>query len=59
MATMKQKKGPTPNGGVAAQIMFFDDDGKPAEESVATKVRIDEVDETGNVIATTHGTTGR
>lgn len=59
MATLKETKGPTPNGGVAARIMFFDKDMNPADEGNATNVRIDELDETGNVIHTTHGTTGR
>jgi hypothetical protein len=59
MATLKETKGPTPSGGVAAKIMFFDKDMNPTDEEIATNVRIDELDETGNVIQTTHGTTGR
>lgn len=47
MPTSQTHKGPTPNGGVSSTIYYKDDNGNPADKSVATAAEVVEYDAKG------------
>ena len=59
MATSKTVEGETPNGGVRSTAFYQDDEGNPADQSVATRVEYIEYDAEGKEVMRTYGTTGR
>ena len=54
MATSRTVEGPTPNGGVRAEIRFRDEAGDPADEAVATRAEVVEYDAAGREVARTY-----
>jgi hypothetical protein len=56
VVTSEESGGPTPNGGVRSVIYYQDDDGNPADKSVATRAEIVEYDADGKDIHRTYGT---
>ena len=54
MASIAEDVGKTPAGGVRSSIYYRDDNGDPADESVATRAEITEYDSDGKVIARTY-----
>lgn len=53
--TSEERRGPTPAGGVRSRAFYTDAQGRPAEKSVATNMRIVEYDAAGEAIRTTYG----
>jgi hypothetical protein len=49
----------TPAGGVRSRVYYMDDNNRPADKKVATRVRILEYDKDGELIQTTYGTLGK
>lgn len=48
--TVERRKGKTPNGGVASVCYYRDDEGRPVDKSLATRMEIHELDDDGNSI---------
>lgn len=58
MATSRREDEPTPNGGAYSVTYFFDKEGQPADETVATRCEIIEFDSSDNEVSRTYGTFG-
>ena len=57
MATYRKIEGRTPMSGAYSELLFFDKDGNPADETVAVRFVIRECTENGELIAETWGYT--
>lgn len=55
---MAIEQGPTPNGGVASEVLFSDADGNLVEQEQATHAEVIEYDASGEVIKRTYATIG-
>ena len=42
--------GKTPNGGVMSEAYYFDSDGNSADKSIASVIKIRELDERGKLV---------
>lgn len=56
MAEHKKIVGKTPNGGDYSEIYFFDENGKPVDESKASRCVIRECKKNGELVNETWGT---
>jgi hypothetical protein len=59
MASSQKRDGPTPNGGAYSQAFFLDVRQVLVDERVATRIRIIEYNDKGEIIHTTYGTIDR
>ena len=54
--TSERQEGKTPNGGVASEAFFMDDEDRPCEKEDATQMKIVEYNEQGSEIHRTYMT---
>lgn len=54
MASIERRNGPTPNGGVASEIYYTNDEGELVDKEYATRAEIVELDAQGNRINSTY-----
>jgi uncharacterized protein RhaS with RHS repeats len=55
---MAIEQGPTPNGGVASEVLFSDADGNLVDKEQAAHAEVIEYDASGEVIKRTYATIG-